>query len=165
MIGCPPLEEKDSYGIMETRLSRLTEEERRRFDALWKKMKDPYFHKENAFVEVANLLSKADRYDVIESKESQSFDYRIFSKVWPEVEDMRSSGKLLELRKHIRCPLIIIHGEYDPHPLESLRKSLERCKFISLKKCGHRPWLERYAKDTFYQAIENELSKNNFEER
>jgi len=36
------------------------------------------------------------------------------SKVWTEASKMRRSGKLLNLGKMIRCPVVAIHGDYDP---------------------------------------------------
>lgn len=164
LVGSPPLEEKDSYGIVETRLARLPEDERKLLESSWNQVRDPNCcDKETLLKDTLKLLSKADGYDIVLPDELPSFDCQIFNKVWPEVEKMRSSGELLKLRECIRCPLVVIHGEYDPHPLESLKKAfdgfVEKYKLIPLKKCGHRPWIEHFAKDAFYNAIENELLK------
>jgi len=72
-----------------------------------------------------------------------------------------SSGKLLELGKSIKCPVVAIHGDYDPHPAEGVAEPLSRIlkdfRFILLEKCGHRPWLERSARDRFYSILKQEL--------
>jgi pimeloyl-ACP methyl ester carboxylesterase len=68
---------------------------------------------------------------------------------------------LLALAQHIQCPVIAIHGDYDPHPAEGVHKplslALANFRFILLKKCGHTPWLERWARENFYRIIKAEL--------
>lgn len=163
LVGCPPLEEKDSDGIMATRLSRLVEKEKRTFKSVWEQLKDPNLHeKEVILMNFIKLLSKTDGYDASLPDEFPLFDPHIFSKVWSEAKKMRKDGELLKIRKNINCPLIVIHGSYDPHPFESVKSAfdgfVEKCKFILLDKCGHTPWLEHYARDEFYKIIEKELS-------
>ena len=75
--------------------------------------------------------------------------------------ELRSSGKLLELGREICCQVVAIHGDYDPHPFEGVRDPLSRVlkdfRFILLEKCGHRPWIEREAKERFYEILRNEI--------
>lgn len=74
---------------------------------------------------------------------------------------MRRSGTLLELAQRIQCPVVAIHGDYDPHPAEGVRKPLlsvlKDFRFVLLKQCGHKPWIERRATEAFYQVLEEEL--------
>jgi pimeloyl-ACP methyl ester carboxylesterase len=88
--------------------------------------------------------------------------YDVFQGVWGQAEQLRSSGKLLELGKSIRCPVVATHGDYDPHPaagvVEPLSRTLKYFRFILLEKCGHRPWLERSARDRFYNILKQELA-------
>jgi pimeloyl-ACP methyl ester carboxylesterase len=59
--------------------------------------------------------------------------------------------------------VVAIHGDYDPHPAEGVQKPLsailENFRFILLKNCGHKPWVERQARDRFYAVLKVELSK------
>jgi pimeloyl-ACP methyl ester carboxylesterase len=68
----------------------------------------------------------------------------------------------LDYVDNITCPITIIHGKYDPHPLEGVIKPLEEkgrvFKLIVLEKCGHTPWIERFAKEEFYSILENEIA-------
>ena len=68
--------------------------------------------------------------------------------------------KLLEMGKQIRCPVVAIHGDYDPHPAEGVQKPLsafmKNFRFIMLKHCGHKPWVEREAKEQFFRILKNE---------
>lgn len=68
---------------------------------------------------------------------------------------------MLELGKEIRCQVVAIHGDYDPHPFEGIREPLSRTlkdfRFILLEKCGHKPWIEGGAKERFYSLLRNEI--------
>lgn len=74
---------------------------------------------------------------------------------------MRRTGKLLELAKQIHCGVMAIHGDYDPHPAEGVREPLSAVlkdfRFVLLKQCGHKPWIERQAKEEFFRVLEREL--------
>jgi pimeloyl-ACP methyl ester carboxylesterase len=82
--------------------------------------------------------------------------------VWKEAKELRYSGKLLELGKKIQCPVVAIHGDYDPHPIEGIKDPLTRVlkdfRFILLKNCGHLPWLEKKARDNFFDILLDELN-------
>ena len=81
--------------------------------------------------------------------------------MWEEFEELRASGKLLELGKQIQCPVVVIHGDYDSHPLEGIREPLspiiKDLRFFLLKNCGHTPWIEREAKAAFFEILHKEL--------
>ncbi len=74
---------------------------------------------------------------------------------------LRKSGDLLDLGKMIACPVIAVHGSYDPHPAEDVRTSLAAVvkdfEFVLLKNCGHYPWIERDAKTKFYEIVREAL--------
>jgi pimeloyl-ACP methyl ester carboxylesterase len=56
-----------------------------------------------------------------------------------------------------------IHGEYDPHPIDGVKLSLQN-KFkdfimYTLRKCGHSPWKEKHAYQEFYEILRKELEE------
>ena len=163
LIGSGPYEERYATGIMQTRLSRLSGEDRVEAKSLIETLDNPTAEDRNrAFAQLGVLLSKADAYDPI-MLESEAIDYRvdIFESVWQDAAELRRSGELLEFGKHIKCPMIAIHGDYDPHPAEGVQKplsaTLKSFRFILLKNCGHKPWMERQARDRFYDILKQEL--------
>jgi pimeloyl-ACP methyl ester carboxylesterase len=87
--------------------------------------------------------------------------YDVHRRVWSEAAQLRRSGDLLDLGKQIDCPVIAVHGSYDPHPAEDVRISLAAVvkdfRFVLLKNCGHYPWIERDAKARFYAVVREEL--------
>jgi pimeloyl-ACP methyl ester carboxylesterase len=168
LIGSAPFEEKYAAGIMETRLSRLGEEEKKEAVSLSVALDYNTFD-DTAFSRFVKLLDKADFYDPLpHDGEVLAFNPDIYSCVWGQASELRASGELLKLGERLQCPVIAIHGDYDPHPAEGVKVPLSRVvkdlRFILLKKCGHRPWLERNARDRFYGILRSEIGSFNLRE-
>ena len=159
LVASAPFEEKYAANIMQTRLNRLKEEERAEALSLVKALNDPAIEdKDKPLARFGELISRADSYDPLPyDSELLECRFDIYRNVWEEASEMRSSGRLLELGKKIRCPVIAIHGDYDPHPYEGVKTPLSHIlrdfRFILLEHCGHRPWVERAARDRFYKVL------------
>ncbi len=166
LVSAGPFEESYVTGVTETRLGRLAEVERVELRELQKRLSESgERNKVSLFSRFGQLMSKADSFDAI-TEQSPAIEYHpdTYEKVWSEAKEMRRSGALLQMGKSIRCPVLAIHGDYDPHPAEGVRKPLSGIlkdfRFELLTKCGHTPWLERHARVRFYEIIESELSQN-----
>ncbi len=164
LIGSGPFEEKYSLNILKTRLERLSEKERREalffMTALEELNNDQ--DKNTILDQLGNLFTKADAYDPLTLNTSDlEVQFHIYQSVWSDAANLRQSGELLKLGKQIQCPVLAIHGDYDPHPAEGVQKPLstvlEHFQFILLKNCGHLPWIEREARDKFYKILKKEL--------
>jgi pimeloyl-ACP methyl ester carboxylesterase len=166
LVGSGPFEEKHVARLKETRSNRLDEEERAAFESIIRALGDPStVDKDKLLAQLGALALKTDAYDPIkgEADESDAVGGRgdVFQSVWQDAAEMRRSGELLELGERVECPVVAIHGDYDPHPAagvqEPLSTVLGRFRFILLKSCGHTPWIERQARDEFYRVLEKEL--------
>jgi pimeloyl-ACP methyl ester carboxylesterase len=164
LIGSGPFEEIYAKGIQATRLGRLNGAERAEVKFLTEVLANPSAEdKSAAFARLGALFSKADAYDPI-AYESEVIDpqLEVFQSVWKDAAELRKSGKLLELGRRIKCPVVAIHGDYDPHAAEGVQKPLstvlKRFRIVLLKNCGHMPWVERQARDEFYRILQAELS-------
>ncbi len=163
MVGSAVFEKKYASGIMATRLSRLTERERLEVGRLQRALDDPATaEKDAAFVELGRLIAKADSYDPLpEGDEPPQPQYDVYRNVWREAEQLRDSGDLLDLGKQVRCPVVAIHGDYDPHPAEGVENPLSSVvrglRFVLLANCGHHPWAERQARERFFAILTEEL--------
>lgn len=157
LVSSGPFETKYAENIMKTRLERLSDDERKRVEEIMQLLKDGITDNKT-FGEFGKLMDKADSFDLIlktKNKTQNIFQPEIYQKVWGEADELRKTGKLLEYGKTITCPVVVIHGDYDPHPAEGvdapLSKVLKNFKFFLLKNCGHTPWNEKEAKDKFYE--------------
>lgn len=165
LVGSGVYEEWYAAHILETRLSRLTEPERQQANALMTTLNDPAVGEKNTpMARLGELFTRADAYDPLTlDTETLECQYELHQRVWQEAEHMRRSGGLLEMGKQIRCRVVALHGDYDPHPPQGVEQPLARVlpdfRFILLEKCGHLPWIERQARDRFYEIISEELSQ------
>ncbi|MBT3937377.1 alpha/beta hydrolase [Candidatus Woesearchaeota archaeon] len=163
LVGSGPFEENYTSEIMKTRFSRLTEDEKVKLNSLMESLNNPSSkNKVTLMKDFGKLMSKADSYQEIPHDDSVlEFQLDIYQKVWSEASELRKSSKLLEYAKDIKCPVVAIHGDYDPHPFEGVKIPLsnnsEDFKFYLLNNCGHHPWYEKLAKEQFYEILKSEI--------
>jgi pimeloyl-ACP methyl ester carboxylesterase len=168
LVGSGAFEEKYAAKIQETRLSHLSEEEGVEFESIFRTLDDPTTeNKDLVFARLGELALKADAYDPeayapeMDKPEEINCHANIFQSVWADAAELRRSGQLLELGNDIKCPVAAIHGDYDPHPAEGVQKPLSAIlksfRFTLLKNCGHKPWIERQARDEFFRVLQEEL--------
>jgi pimeloyl-ACP methyl ester carboxylesterase len=163
LLSAAPLEEKYASNIMETRLQRMDKKDAGILSRLINQINIvPAKKKDPIFLEIAELMIKADAFqpETI-SYRNVNFRYKIYNSVWAEAERMRSSGELLLQAGRVNCPVLAIHGDYDPHPYDGVKLPLEKTikdfRFHLLEKCGHDPWNETSAKKPFYDLLEKEI--------
>jgi len=160
LVNSGPFEAKYAKSIMQTRLERLTNEERRRVKAILGLMGEG--NSGNKMLkDFGYLMGKADAFNPLPGVKDINVNSNIYKKVWGEAEELRKSGELLKYGEGIKCPVVVIHGDYDPHPFigvkKPLTKVLKNVKFILLKNCGHYPWLEKNAKIIFIRKLIEEI--------
>jgi pimeloyl-ACP methyl ester carboxylesterase len=164
MVGSGPFEESYASKIMETRMDRLDESERKEAISSFETLNNSSIKNKNKSMErLGKLLFKADSYDPLPyPNDVIEYHTETYQRVWKEAAELRKNGRLLEYGSKMECPVIAIHGDYDPHPPDGVKKPLSDIvkdfRFIELENCGHYPWLEKQARETFYDAIKQELS-------
>jgi pimeloyl-ACP methyl ester carboxylesterase len=163
LVSSGPFEFHYAESIMPTRLSRLTPDQRVQAQAYLTSMNEGTLTDE-AFAAFGAMMDEADTYCPIEEKDEIDpvpCDAKAFAGVWTEADAMRRSGELLSRASQIQCPALAIHGDYDSHPYKGVEEPLSRVlddfRFILLKRCGHTPWEERYARDTFFAILQDEM--------
>ncbi len=168
LVSSGPFEEKYAAALEATRLSRLSADERVELESILASLNDPgHKDKDPLFGRFDALIVKTDACDplVAEAGDEYRLPFRgdIFEAVWSAAAGLRRSGELLALTRRIACPVVAIHGDWDPHPAEGVEKPLAAAikdfRFILLKRCGHTPWLEKQAREDFFRIVLNELAK------
>ena len=163
LISSGPFGDEYASIINETRFSRLSEKDVAELNKLKLELNNPVGkNKKDVFKKLGEISSKADYFKPINFSDD-ILDYQpdIFQTVMREALYLRKSGKLLKMAGRVNCPVIALHGDYDPHPFkgveEPLSKVINDFSFILLKDCGHYPWNEVNAKEKFYEILEKEL--------
>ncbi len=162
LISSGPFEEKYARGVMETRLNRLSDAEKKDVMSFVESFNSST--QENMDEKMAHfgqLMSKADAFDPLpHATDIIGIDFHVFHCVWKGAEQLRRSGELLKLAKDVQCPVVAVHGAHDPHPAEGVQKPLSRVlkdfRFVLLQNCGHTPWIERQAMDEFFRILKRE---------
>jgi len=162
LIASGPFEDRYAGSIMQTRLNRMSDKEINEYLRLSSSMGDPSVtNKNHFFMKFGRLMSTMDSYDFVPFEETRRFHHQVNKSIWNEASYLRSSGKLLRTGYQIKCPVVAIHGSYDPHPFEGVEEPLSRVlsdfRFVLLEKCGHYPWLEKQASEEFYRVMEKEI--------
>jgi pimeloyl-ACP methyl ester carboxylesterase len=143
------------------RFNKLKEKEKKEVEKL-KVLLNSGKGNNEAFSRIGKLLSIADSYEYECNNDGLIIsDLSIFNSVWPEAAELRKTGELLSYAKNIKCPVVAFHGDCDSHPIlgveKPLTENLRDFKMIRLEKCGHTPWKEKYAKDSFYKLLIKEI--------
>lgn len=165
LVASGVFETKYAERIMPTRLNRLTESERTEVLQLMKDLSDlSLTDRGERMAKFGRILGKADDWNPLPSepeKDPIQCQADTYSKVWDEAERFRKEGGFLEAGRKIQCPVVAIHGDYDPHPAEGIKKPLssvlKNFRFILIEKCGHEPWIEREARDNFFILLRKEI--------
>lgn len=163
LVSSGGFEEKYAAATHETRLSRLNVEGRGEVKRLLEIIRNRSSDDRNAdFARLGELFFKTDAYDPLPLEPPETvFSLEIYKKVWGEATELRRTGKLLEMGREITSPVVAIHGDYDSHPAEGVERPLSAVlgdfRFILLDKCGHKPWIERQARERFFEILEGEL--------
>ncbi|MFP4474014.1 MAG: alpha/beta fold hydrolase [Desulfatibacillaceae bacterium] len=162
LVGAPPFVSGYEQDIAATRRGRLGGRERAEVETLSEVVeKGRGDAPDRALARLGELLARADAFDpAYEGEAGQKFSARVFNRAWPTGDALRRSGRLLKAIEGIQCPVVAVHGDYDPHPARAvldLEGRVEQFRFILLEKCGHRPWVERHARERFFHILREEL--------
>ncbi len=163
LVGSGGFEAKYAEGMHDTRLSRLSKAEQEEVTALLKDLYDPSDESRNSqLARMGELFAKTDNYDILaHDDELIEFQADVHANVWREAAELRKSGELLSIGAQIKCPVVAIHGDYDPHPAEGVIKPLSGIlsdfKYFVLPNCGHEPWIEKQARHRFFEIVRQEL--------
>ena len=154
LVGSGPLEDKYVSEIGMRRMQNLSEEDGALFQRFGNKQAT-----DEDMKRIPVLFEKSDNY-CLENRENHRADRtdsEMHNCVWSEAAQLRSSGKLLKIFKKIKSNLFIIQGSDDPHPDKGVIQPLEEngVEFETniLEKCGHSPFMEKYAKEKFYEIL------------
>ncbi len=167
LVSSGPFEPGYFGRLQETRMARLSPGERAEFEEVVRRLNAPICEtRDEALARLGALCSKTDDFDPLpwgtRADEAVPCDGAMFHGVWTAAAEMRRTGELMGRVRRIRCPVVAIHGAYDPHPAEGVEKplsaALREFRFVLLDRCGHTPWLERHARGAFYEALEGALA-------
>jgi pimeloyl-ACP methyl ester carboxylesterase len=163
LVASASFDDKYADQINKTRAARLTDRQKKELESLIGLLEQKGVKNKSIYLAaISSIFLKTDSYALaLGPKEKVLIRYAIFKNVWAEAEKMRRSKELIATLKKISCSVIVIHGDYDPHPFAGVKEPLDAVlkdvHYILLSKCGHYPWLEKNTEDLFFEILEKEL--------
>jgi len=164
IIGTTPFEEKYQADIARKRLGRLSEQERAEFFSRATMMRDPADENRSvAMARLFRLVTKAESYALLPYEDDvPEYQPDTNESIGQEYRRLFDGNQLLRTVPDIKCPVVAIHGDYDVLPAEGVNEPFSRLikdfRFVVLKKCGHYPWYEKYARDEFFRILRREIA-------
>jgi len=163
LVSSGGFRESDGKDTLNTRLARLSEVKKEEAYSLMEILGGTKAgDRDEALPRLGELFSSLDNFNPMEDN-SGEVEVRadIYEGLNKESMDLRKTGKLLEIASKVKCPVVAIHGDYDPHPADGVRGPLgavlKDFRFILLEKCGHKPWIEKEAREKFFEVLDYEL--------
>jgi len=90
------------------------------------------------------------------------FDMLAHTQTWDDMLRLQREGVYPAAFSAITCPVLMLHGTYDPHPGPMIRASLTsfipHLEYRELGHCGHSPWLEKEAEHAFFALLHEWLA-------
>lgn len=164
LVGCGTFTEESSAIADDIRNARLTQNQKDRLNKIMQVIDTLPREEQNEMMkEFAAVFDSSDKYaPVCNNRELENLDWNIFKSVWEDFVKLREAPNYIKSEfLKIKIPVTLIHGDYDPHPTQEVYAFLKDCipqlKLYELKKCGHYPWIEKYAKESFYNIVAEEL--------
>jgi pimeloyl-ACP methyl ester carboxylesterase len=117
------------------------------------------------FKQLVAVRSGGFDFEPVEPPTPVDFDARANDETWNDYLRCEASGLYPAAFAAIRSPVLMLHGAYDPHPGDLIRRSLlpylPQLEYIQIERTGHEPWREKHGRDVFYGTLVDWLAKSN----
>lgn len=161
LVGCGTFDRPSREQLEETIERRTSKALRARLNALLQTIPD-----EEVRMRVAHEQSDPIyTYRRIPGLEDpiESVDPRGHHETWQDMVRLQESGVYPAELASIRCPVLMLHGSWDPHPGSMIRDALAdripQLEYQELDHCGHSPWVEEQARDRFLEIARGWLEQ------
>lgn len=164
LVGCGTFDTASRARLMQTREQRITEEMREHLRNLEAECLQPA----ERVRRMQQVFSRADDYEPIDRRTKQDeippFDLKAHTEAWNDMLRLQAEGVYPAVFERIKSPVLMLHGDYDPHPGRMIRAVLQRympqLEYHELARCGHSPWNERHARDEFFAVLRSWLFRH-----
>jgi pimeloyl-ACP methyl ester carboxylesterase len=119
--------------------------------------------RDRLFSEMAGIITRVQSFLPITVREdSAQVDSLGHEETWRDVLRLQQEGVEPARFSAITAPVLMLHGDDDPHAgaatRDLLRRYIPHLEYISFARCGHTPWLEKYSRNTFLKTLQNWLA-------
>jgi pimeloyl-ACP methyl ester carboxylesterase len=159
LIGCGTYDQR-SREIYRARMQRnLGPAGRQRKATLREKFEacSPGPQRDRLLAKLGQIDARAQAFDELRPRAGYravlEVDSQGFQETWDDAVRLQRVGREPAAFRAIACPVLMLHGDDDPHPggriATTLRRYLPQLEYRSYPRCGHVPWRERHARERF----------------
>lgn len=159
LVGCGTFDANARARLESTLRERTTPELRERLNELAARVRD-----ESERAALAHALSDPlYTYRRAVEEPVTELDLKGHTETWSDMVRLQQAGVYPAAFTTITCPVLMLHGSYDPHPGEQIRDGLlefvPHLEYTELDRCGHSPWIEEHARDRFLSILRSWLER------
>jgi len=104
-----------------------------------------------------DLTMSIEAYELMDSVDDPGdllqYDGGANVETWNDVLRLQREGLEPQRFSRISCPVLMLHGNIDPHPgaatRDLLRRFIPHLQYVEFEKCGHEPWKEQHARHPY----------------
>jgi len=160
LIGCGTFDEVARERVQRVIDERMGEALRRHFERLPDEFPDP---NERLRMMSELILPLYSCELATTDQEIEICDARAYEETWTDMVRLQNQGVYPTTFAAIHAPVLMLHGQFDPHPgrmiLASLKPHIQQLEYVEFESCGHYPWLEKAARDKFFSVLRGWLSR------
>jgi pimeloyl-ACP methyl ester carboxylesterase len=160
LVGCGTFDRTARARLNQTLAERTTKELEEQLAQLESQVPD-----ENDRIAQAHALSDPlYTYNRAVREPAANLDLKGHAESWSDMIRLQEAGAYPAAFEVITCPVLMLHGSYDPHPgaliRDGLQKFIPELEYIELDRCGHSPWIEEHARDRFLSILRSWLQRH-----
>jgi pimeloyl-ACP methyl ester carboxylesterase len=155
LVGCGTFDTNARARMKEIISGRLTDDDRHTIAEIERTTPD---HGES-LMKRYEIIGRTYDFDTLEDTDemAEPFDGKAHKETGDDVIRLQASGAHPAAFSAITTPVLMLHGDYDPHPgrmiRDGLKENIPHIEYHELARCGHEPWNERHARDEFFHVM------------
>ena len=162
LVGCGTFDSVSRARMQQTLDERITPALRAQLARLPEEVAD----ESQRFLRVHALFSRLYDYAPVDDPSGRvaEFDPKGHRESWHDMLRLQEAGVYPARFTAIRCPVLMLHGTYDPHPGSMIRECLKahipQLEYVEFERCGHSPWIEEHAHEAFSSTLRSWLLRH-----
>ncbi|MHC4238026.1 MAG: alpha/beta fold hydrolase [Planctomycetota bacterium] len=166
LVGSGSFDDETRARMQTIREGRMDATFRRHLEQLPKKHPKPNVR----LAVLGGMYQRLDSVDLIQVRNHlHPCDAAAHEQTWNDMIRAQREGLYPQAFGAIECPVVMLHGDDDPHPAAMIRESLTpylpQLEYHSWPQCGHYPWLEKAVHHDFYETLIRWLRQHAGEKR
>ncbi len=160
LVGCPPLEQNYVHLVGRWQQEPWNKEEQETYARTIAEPKQRIEAQKNRLMqELEQITRTSDVHDGEHQNVHQDIfpDQQIHQALREQAGRLRQEGVFEKALYRIKCPVYVIHGEFDPNPIEGVLEPMQKAgisvKLRTMQNCGHAPFGEAQAKEDFFRLV------------